>query len=171
MGLGLANVNDNLDGFHMPRLDGGELSQSTSVGCPTSDPAVPTGATLGFDQVDAMAILGLPSPVEQAARAPMRQLATCLARDGASSGAARRLAARDVALARLRLRLLEGLQAATLSRWDEDEATTRQALALQRMIESEHRRLVGSMELLRRTERSAPSVSIKVNRAAVLVNR
>jgi hypothetical protein len=137
---------------------------------PDAEVAVPEGATLGMGLVDAMALVTLPDDVSAAIEAHAKPLATSLARDGASCGAARRLIARDCALAHGRLRLLEGLQGAALARWSEDRGAAHEAESLGRMIVAEHRRLLASLEALRRMER-LPEPVVRIARAAIVVNR
>lgn len=134
------------------------------------DEAVPAGQSLGLDLIDSMPIATLPDELSSVAAPSIKRLSTDLARGGHACGAARRLAARDVAIARVRLRLLESLQATALSRIGEDRNAARDAEALQRMIGAEHRRLLGAMELLRRTERGRGDTTVKINRAAIMIN-
>ena len=82
-----------------PHLDAVECSYAVEA-------AVAEGETLGLDLIDAMPITMLPADLSSTAAPSIKRLATDLAREGSSSGAARRLAARDVAIARVRLRLL-----------------------------------------------------------------
>lgn len=147
-----------------PHLTADECSE------PQDDP-VPAGQTLGLDLVDSMAIAAFPDDLSSVASPSIKRFATDLASEGAMGGAARRAVSRDVAIARFRLRLLESLQASALSRIGEDRHATKDAEALQRMICVEHRRFVAAMEMLRRTERSSPNVSVQINRAQVVVNR
>ena len=135
-----------------------------------NEPALAQGETVGLDLIDSMSISVLPDDLSATAAPGIKKLATALARDGSTSGAARRLAARDIAIARVRLRLFEALQSAALSRVGDDRNAVQDAESLQRMICAEHRRLVAAMDMLRRCERGGCEATVKINRAAIVVN-
>jgi hypothetical protein len=132
--------------------------------------AVPPGATLGFDSLDALGLVTLGAQLSAIAEAHAKQLATALARDGASCGMVKRTLARDAALAHARLRVLEGLQGQAFARWGEDPNAPFHAEALRRLVATEHRRMLDSLEALRRMERG-PTPVVKIARAAIVVNK
>jgi hypothetical protein len=118
-----------------------------------------------------MAIAPLPDFVLAQAEPAMSRLATDLAAEGARGGAARRLLARDVAIRRARLRYLEGLQAVHLKRAANDATALQQAVAIDKLVEAEHRRLLASLDALARLEPQPAAVHVRAHQAAVVVGR
>jgi hypothetical protein len=153
--------------------DRDSVSAPAKPSVPLAPAAVPDGASIGFSEVDSMAIRGLPDSVQRLAAENLTRLATDLAREGARGGAMRRLLSRHIAIGQVRIRHLQCIQGVQLRHIGEGDSYMRVAADLDKMIESEYRRLLAAIDTLARCDPSpvTATVQISANQAAVVVGR
>ena len=129
--------------------------------------ATRTGPPPRLPALDAAALAGLPHGFEQLAEDGAAQLAHDLTVQGGRGSAARAALARDVVVSAARLRCLQAEQATAMGSEDLVRVTR-----LDRLIDSEHRRWMASLDALARLDPAPISaVRITAHQAAVTVNR
>ena len=160
--------------YPLPDVPGGRFSQEKCLDVrtvPYPTPAVGSpGPLVGCDPVDLLDLKTLPEPVRKAAQPTFKMTTTALASEGGRGPAARRLLARDVNLGRVRLRYYEGLLNLAVQDLVEGRGSERRVRTLERLADGQHRRLLGSLELLARMDTPTASVRVVAHQAAVMVS-
>lgn len=132
-------------------------------------PSQPSAPTVGLDALDRLSLLAVPDELWAEAHAHSHATATDLAHEGGRGATARRLLARDVVMARVRLRVLQGQHSTLIERATTDPAALRAAVELDRLVESEHGRMLRALELLQRCD-ATPAAAVAVTARQAIVS-
>lgn len=144
-----------------------EIGHSAAKECPISSPPPPP-PTVGLDLLDEFSLIGIPDALQNDVLPALTRTVTALSHEGGRGATTRRLLARDIALARVRLRHSERLQSEALGSAQFDPQAMRNALQLTRIVEAEHRRLLASIELLIRLD-APPVAAVSVTAKQAMV--
>jgi hypothetical protein len=126
---------------------------------------------LGFDKLDSISIKTIIPDALNAAQPYLSYTATCLAAEGGRGATARRLLARDISLARVRLRLYQSLLNIELGNLHKNMRAEQRLKTLERVIEGQHRMMLEAMEALARLDSPAPAIQVRVHQAAMFLER
>jgi hypothetical protein len=125
---------------------------------------------VGLDRLDALPTRTLLDEIAEASKETLSDAITALSREGGRGPAARRLLARDVQLARVQLRSVEALRNIALRQLAEGKGSEKRVALLEKLVESQHKRMLAALECLSRTDPSPPvAVKIQAYQAAVRI--
>lgn len=123
--------------------------------------------SVGFDAIDRLPVDVLPDSFKQAAQATLAKSATSISNDK-DSASIRRLLARELTLARVQLRFVEGLRNIAIQEYDSGNGSASRVKMYERLVSSQHDRMMDAITALSRLDPPAPSVRITAGQAAVV---
>ncbi len=124
---------------------------------------------VGLDALDRLPIKVLPEAVGRAALQTLAAATTAISIEGARGAACRRLLAREIQLARVQLRVFQGLLNSELTSGKMGPKANNRIRLLERIVDRQHRRLMATIDQLARLDPPAPAVHVSAHQAAVLV--
>jgi len=145
----------------------------SSVGASKGDghflasPCDTTAPRVGLDALDELVLRMLPPGVRQVAEKTLTDVTTALATEGAGP-TLRRALAREVAICRAELRLVQGLRNRALTRFASGEVDEHRLLVLERVLNAEHKRWMNSIEALTRASGAAATIRVSAHNVAVV---
>lgn len=122
-----------------------------------------------LDPIDQLPLRTLPPEIHEAAAPTLTRATTAICEEGADGPACRRLLARDITLARIQVRVLEGRRNIELENYLRGSGSERRVRLLDHLVSTQHRRLLASMDLLGRLSCTSPTIRISAHRAAVVI--
>lgn len=126
-----------------------------------------TTPRIGLDALDELTLKMLPEGVRQVAERTLTDVTTALATEGAGP-TLRRALAREVAICRAELRLVQGLRNRALTRFASGEVDEHRLLVLERVLNAEHKRWMASIEALSRASGAAATIRVSAQNVAVV---
>lgn len=136
----------------------------------TLPPPADKKPTITISSIDSFPLANLPEKIANAVLPTLSPASAELFEQGARGPACRKLLAREIQLARIQLRVLEGMLNILLGNSGTGNRSERRLRTVGQLVHQAHSRMMAAIDQLARLDHSTPTIRIQADQAAVVLD-